>query len=118
MRLKSAVKRNTHYLRIKCVLQAHHENNAYYVRIKSVLVICLNRSLRRVLSRQVLQTQPLYVLDTRQNHITAAADHTGQGVNDRMQKNLHFFSGGGDGVDVQLVFSRHAVDLRDGIVLM
>lgn len=26
-------KRNTHYLRIKCVLQAHHENNAYYVRI-------------------------------------------------------------------------------------
>ena len=35
---------NTHYLRIKCVLQAHHENNAYYVRIKSVLVICLNRS--------------------------------------------------------------------------
>ena len=37
-------KTNTHYLRIKCVLQAHHENNAYYVRIKSVLVICLNRS--------------------------------------------------------------------------
>ena len=30
-------KRNTHYLRIKCVLQAHHENNAYYVRIKSAL---------------------------------------------------------------------------------
>ena len=27
-------KRNTHYLRIKCVLQAHHENNAYCVRIK------------------------------------------------------------------------------------
>lgn len=31
-------KRNTHYPRIKCVLQAHHENNAYYVRIKGVLV--------------------------------------------------------------------------------
>jgi len=30
-------RRNTHYLRIKCVLQAHHENNAYCVRIKSVL---------------------------------------------------------------------------------
>ena len=30
-------KTNTHYLRIKCVLQAHHENNAYCVRIKSVL---------------------------------------------------------------------------------
>ena len=30
-------KANTHYLRIKCVLQAHHENNAYCVRIKSVL---------------------------------------------------------------------------------
>ncbi len=30
-------KHNTHYLRIKCVLQAHHENNAYCVRIKSVL---------------------------------------------------------------------------------
>ena len=28
---------NTHYLRIKCALQAHHENNAYCVRIKSVL---------------------------------------------------------------------------------
>ena len=27
-------KTNTHYLRIKCVLQAHHENNAYCVRIK------------------------------------------------------------------------------------
>ena len=26
-------KANTHYLRIKCVLQAHHENNAYCVRI-------------------------------------------------------------------------------------
>ena len=30
-------KRNTHYLRIKCISQAHHENNAYCVRIKSVL---------------------------------------------------------------------------------
>ena len=30
-------KTNTHYLRIKCVLQAHHENNAYYVRIKGAL---------------------------------------------------------------------------------
>ena len=30
-------RRNTHYLRIKCVLQAHHENNAYCVRIKGVL---------------------------------------------------------------------------------
>ena len=29
---------NTHYLRIKCVLQAHHENNAYCVRIKGVLL--------------------------------------------------------------------------------
>lgn len=28
---------NTHYLRVKCVLQAHHENNAHCVRIKSVL---------------------------------------------------------------------------------
>ena len=28
---------NTHYLRINCVLQAHHENNAYCVRIKGVL---------------------------------------------------------------------------------
>ena len=28
---------NTHYLRIKCVLQAHRENNAYCVRIKGVL---------------------------------------------------------------------------------
>ena len=31
-------KANTHYLRIKCVLQAHHENNAYCVRIKGVLL--------------------------------------------------------------------------------
>ena len=30
-------KTNTHYLRVKCVLQVHHENNAYCVRIKSVL---------------------------------------------------------------------------------
>ena len=30
-------KHNTHYLRVKCVLQAHHENNAYCVRIKGVL---------------------------------------------------------------------------------
>ena len=30
-------KANTHYLRIKCVLQAHHENNAYCVHIKSAL---------------------------------------------------------------------------------
>lgn len=37
MRQKAQAKRNTHYLRIKCVLQAHHENNAYCVRIKSVL---------------------------------------------------------------------------------
>ena len=36
---KAQSKRNTHYLRIKCVLQAHHENNAYYVRIKSVLFL-------------------------------------------------------------------------------
>ena len=34
---KCSQKHNTHYLRIKCVLQAHHENNAYCVRIKSVL---------------------------------------------------------------------------------
>ena len=34
---RSLKKANTHYLRIKCVSQAHHENNAYYVRIKSVL---------------------------------------------------------------------------------
>ena len=34
---RSLKKANTHYLRIKCVLQAHHENNAYCVRIKSVL---------------------------------------------------------------------------------
>ena len=30
---------NTHYLRVKCVLQAHHENNAYCVRIKGVLFL-------------------------------------------------------------------------------
>ena len=30
---KCSQKHNTHYLRIKCVLQAHHENNAYCVRI-------------------------------------------------------------------------------------
>ena len=30
-------KANTHYLRIKCVLQGHRENNAYCVRIKSAL---------------------------------------------------------------------------------
>ena len=35
---KCSQKHNTHYLRIKCVLQAHHENNAYCVRIKGVLV--------------------------------------------------------------------------------
>ena len=34
---KYSQKHNTHYLRIKCVLQAHHENNAYCLRIKSVL---------------------------------------------------------------------------------
>ena len=34
---KAQSKRNTHCLRIKCVLQAHHENIAYYVRIKGVL---------------------------------------------------------------------------------
>ena len=33
-----AKKRNTHYLRIKCVLKAYHGDNAYYVRIKGVLV--------------------------------------------------------------------------------
>ena len=31
-------KANAHYLRIKCVLQAHHENNAYCVRIKGVFL--------------------------------------------------------------------------------
>ena len=30
-------KANTHYLRIKCVLQAYHKDNAYCVRIKIVL---------------------------------------------------------------------------------
>ena len=34
---KCSQKHNTHYLRIKCVLQAHHENNAYCVRIKGAL---------------------------------------------------------------------------------
>ena len=38
-----AKKRNTHYLRIKCVLKAYHGDNAYYVRIKSVLLTALNR---------------------------------------------------------------------------
>ena len=37
---KCSQKHNTHYLRIKCVLQAHHENNAYCVRIKGVFGIC------------------------------------------------------------------------------
>lgn len=36
---KYSQKHNTHYLRIKCVLQAHHENNAYCVRMKGVLEI-------------------------------------------------------------------------------
>ena len=35
-----------------------------------------------------------------------------------MQKNLHFFGGGGYGVDVQLVFPGHTVDLRDRIMLI
>ena len=35
----SLKKATTLYLRIKCVLQAHHENNAYCVRIKSVLFL-------------------------------------------------------------------------------
>ena len=40
---------NTHYLRIKCVLQAHHENNAYCVRIERALSAVLNRCvLKRV----------------------------------------------------------------------
>ena len=34
---KAQSKRNTHYLRIKCVLQANRENNAHCVRIKGVL---------------------------------------------------------------------------------
>ena len=38
LRREHSHKHNTHYLRIKCVLQAHHENNAYCVRIKGVLV--------------------------------------------------------------------------------
>ena len=42
-------KHNTHYLRIKCVLQAHHENNAYCVSIERVLSAVLNRCvLKRV----------------------------------------------------------------------
>ena len=40
---------NTHYLRNKCALQAHHENNAYCVRIERVLSAVLNRCvLKRV----------------------------------------------------------------------
>ena len=35
---KAWAKRNTHYLRIKCVLQVYHEDNAYCVRIEGVLV--------------------------------------------------------------------------------
>ena len=35
---------------------------------------------RCIPSRQVLQARSLHVLDARQNHITSAADHTGQGV--------------------------------------
>ena len=35
-----------------------------------------------------------------------------------MQKNLHFFGGDGYGVDVQLVFPGHTVDLRDRIMLI
>ena len=42
---KARPKRNTHYLRIKCVLQAHRENNAYCVRIKSTSVIWMPRYL-------------------------------------------------------------------------
>ena len=38
-RREHSQKHNTHYLRIKCVLQAHHENNAYCVRIKGVFGI-------------------------------------------------------------------------------
>lgn len=34
---KCSQKHNTHYLRIKCVLQAHHENNAYCVRIRRII---------------------------------------------------------------------------------
>ena len=35
-----------------------------------------------------------------------------------MQKNLHFFGGGGYGVDMQLIFPGHTVDLRDRIMLI
>lgn len=34
---KCSQKHNTRYLRIKCVLQAHHENNAYCVRIRRII---------------------------------------------------------------------------------
>ena len=45
-------KTNTHYLRIKCVLQAHHKNNAYCVRIKGVL-----------LSQRITKYAPIAQLD-------------------------------------------------------
>lgn len=46
---RSLKKANMHYLRIKCILQAHHENNAYCVRIERVLSAVLNRCvLKRV----------------------------------------------------------------------
>ena len=63
------------------------------------------------------QPQSLDVLDAGQDHIAAATGHTRQGVYDPVQKDLHFFGGSGDGVNVQLVLSRYAVDLCDGIVL-
>ena len=67
-------------------------------------------------STRILQPQPLYILDSRQDDITAAADHAGQRVDDRVQERFHFLAGRGDGVDVQLIPAGHAVNLRDGIV--
>ena len=60
-RREHSQKHNTHYLRIKCVLQAHHENNAYCVRIKSVLGKYASAHLQQPDGLMLLLT-PVFVL--------------------------------------------------------
>ena len=62
------------------------------------------------------QPQALDVLDTGEDHVAAAAQYPGQGVDDLADQALHLLARGRHRVDVQLVLAGDPVDLGDRLV--
>lgn len=58
---KCSQKHNTHYLRIKCVLQAHHENNAYCAHLQHhYCLICIQPRIGLTVAKKLTLMEGVY----------------------------------------------------------